>query len=402
MRHAALTLMAGVWLVGCAGETVEFPPVEAVRVGPIAFEVRGKGQLKAASATALLVPGKQWSRRQLIWMVPDGSQVKAGEPVARFAAGEAELELEKALLDLQRNALSRAAKEGELEIGEGRVEVDLDETRALLGIAQRYADADIDALARNVILDAIQDRTFLDEKRGVLSWRQTQSQRRGAAELQVLDAQRATMDGKAQSRRDDLEGLSLSAPHDGVFMLGADWSGEKPQIGADLWAGNGFATLPDIGALEVEISVPQIQAQGLVQAGLEVRLWPLGRPEQAVESTLSWLASAPQTRSRESPVKYLAMKAPVPAQVARSHGWVPGQAFEAVIVLGRAQLAWSVSNLALEEDNGVASVQVLEHGRPSRREVRLGRRGTARSEVLSGLADGDRVVIVTAVSGSVP
>lgn len=398
-RSAILLLAVAGVLAGCADGGVEVGVVEVVRSGRIDFELRAQGQIKATRATPLTVPGRQWTRRQLIWMVADGSRVRAGETVARFAAADAELELEKALLDLQRNALARAAKESEMEIGAGRIDVDLIQTRSLLDIAQRYANADIDALARNVILDAIQDEGFLSEKQGVLSWRQGMSRQRGAAEMGLLGAQRATAEGKAESRREDMAALSLDAPHDGVFVLEADWSGGKPQIGSDFWAGNSFASLPGSGALEVELQVPQIEAQGLLHPGLEVRLWPLGRPEQAIDGALSWLASAPQTRSRESPVKYVAMKAPIPSEAANAHGWVPGQAFEAVIVIGRAEAGLSVANLALQGGGDTAFVQVLEDGQPTRRSVELGRRGMARTEILAGLDEGDRVLLAAPAAG---
>ncbi|PKM02454.1 MAG: hypothetical protein CVV17_05680, partial [Gammaproteobacteria bacterium HGW-Gammaproteobacteria-7] len=255
-RPSILLLALAAVLAGCAGSEAQRGVIEVVEPQPIAFELRAQGLLKATRSTPLVVPGRQWTRRQLVWMAPDGSQVKAGEAVARFAAADAELELEKALLDLQRNALTRAAKENEMEIGVGRIDVDLIQTRSLLDIAQRYADADIDALARNVILDAIEDKGFLDEKQGVLSWRQGMSQQRGAAEIGLLSAQRATVEGKAQSRREDLAALRLDAPHDGVFVLETNWSGEKPQVGSDFWAGNSFASLPDSASLEVELHLP--------------------------------------------------------------------------------------------------------------------------------------------------
>ena len=74
------------------------------------------------------------------------------------------------MLDLQRNALSREAKQGELGTLQGRVDVDLAQVGTDLAIADRYAGADLDMFARNEILDAIQDRAFLGEKRGVLDW----------------------------------------------------------------------------------------------------------------------------------------------------------------------------------------------------------------------------------------
>lgn len=399
IRAPILFLAVATVLAGCTGSEAQRGVIEVVEQQPIAFELHAHGQLKATRSTPLVVPGRQWTRRQLVWVAADGSRVEAGEVVARFAAADAELELEKALLDLQRNALTRAAKETEMEIGVGRIDVDLIQTRSLLDIAQRYADADIDALARNVILDAIEDKVFLGEKQGVLSWRQGMSQQRGAAEIGLLSAQRATVEGKAESRREDLAALRLEAPHDGVFVLEANWSGEKPQVGSDFWAGNSFASLPDSTSLEVELHLPQSEAQGLLQVGMSVRVWPVGQPGQAVDSALSWVASAPQVRSRENPVKFLAMKAAIPPAAAQEHAWVPGQAFDALITIARESSGLSVPNLALQRDDEGVFVQVDEAGETVRRSVEPGRRGMARTEIRAGLAVGDRVLIVPPSKG---
>jgi HlyD family secretion protein len=372
-----------------------------VRAGPLELALEAEGTLKSATATPLQVPGEQWSRRQLLWMKPDGSRVEAGEVVARFGAAEGELELEKALLDLQRNALARLGKASELDAMQGRVDVDLAQVATELAIATRYADADLAMFARNQILDAIQDRRFLASKQGVLAWQREKASERGGAEIAVLDSQKASFALNAERRRKDLDALELVAPHAGVLVLSADWSNEKPRVGASLWAGNEFASLPDPAALEVELVLPQLEAQGLAP-GQTVEVHPAGKPEQALRSTLSWVASAPQQRGgRGNPVKFIAMKASVPAEVAQRHGWVPGQAFRGRILLHEAEAALSVPNVAVVAEGEKRFVDVESAAGVVRREVKLGVRGPARSEVLDGLAAGERIRLVPATASAV-
>lgn len=382
--------MAIITLTACSDASIDEVPVETLELAPLELVLEADGQLKSQKAMPLLVPGAQWAQRQVLWMKADGSRVAKDEVVARFSARQGELDLAKALLDLQRNTLARVAKQEELGTLEGRVDVDLAQVGSELAIAQRYADADLDMFARNEILDAIQDEQFLGEKRGVLEWKRDQTGVRGSAELAVLDSQRATYDLNANRRREDLDALELRAPNEGVLVLSADWSGEKPKVGAGVWAGNEFASLPDTSTLEVELALPQLEAQGAV-AGAEVELYPLGRPEQAVRSSLSWVAAAASVRNRQNPVKYLLMKAAVPPEVALRHAWVPGQAFRARIFVQRKEQGLSVPNVAVVSDAGKTFVQLREGGSNVRREVSLGARGPARSEVLDGLAPGDVV-----------
>src|SRR3546814_5918199 len=62
---------------------------------------------------------------------------------------------------------------------------------------------------------------------------------------------------------EDLDALELRAPNDGVLMLAANWSGVKPATGASLYAGREFGSLPDAGAMAVELSLPPLESQGV-------------------------------------------------------------------------------------------------------------------------------------------
>lgn len=401
--RAALALAALVAILALAGCTEEVAPraVETVVAAPLVLDVIGEGQLQSAKATPLRVPGQGWSQRQLVWMLPEGSHVEKGDLLARFTTQRGELELTEALIELERNALARAAKRGELVAGKRRVAVDLSQVAVQLAIAQRYANADLSVLARNDVLDAIQDADYLAAKQATLRWQKEQLGEHGQAERAVLDAQRETIQIQASQSRADLEALELRAPHAGVMMLTADWSGDKPTIGSGLRAGSEFGRLPDTSALEVELALPEIQAQG-VEVGDAVEVSPLGRPGQQITSKISWIASAAKVMSRESPVRYLTMKAKVPAATARKYGWVPGQRFRARVIMLRDAQALSVPNLAIESRAGKYYVRVRDGGEFVRRQVQLGERGSARSQVVDGLAAGDQVLLVDEGPAVVP
>ncbi len=386
-----LLLPLALALSGCAADAVP-PASEIVSAGELLLSVDGEGELRSSKPMPLNVPGRNWASRQVEWMLPEGSVVKKGDLLARFIAPDGRQQLDQAMLDLQRNALARLSKEGDLEATRGRVSVDLAQVAVQLGIAQRYADADFSALARNDVLDAIEDSRYLGEKQDTLQWRRAQAGTRGGAELAVLDAQRATYELTARDRRADLDALELRAPNDGVLLLTPNWSGDKPSVGAAMYAGTEFGSLPDTSAMEVQIDLPQIEAQG-VATGNSVELHPLGRPDQHFTSQLSWVASAAKTLGRESPVKYLSVRAPVPAEVIARHGLVPGQRFVARIVLAREADAIGVANVAIEQQDGKQWVRVREGRDFVRREVELGVRGTTRSRVLKGLRPGEEVLL---------
>jgi len=382
------------WLAACSGELAP-AATETVASAPLRLSVRGEGELKSAKATPLSVPGRNWAARQVEWMLPEGSAVKKGDLIARFSADQGKQELAQTLIDLQRNQLARAAKQGDLDTAQSKVGVDLAQVAVQLAIAERYASADLSTLARNEVLDAVQDRSFLTAKQDILQWQRGQAGVRGGAELAVLDAQRATYDIAAKTRQADLDALELRAPNDGVLMLATNWQGDKANVGATLRAGFDYGSLPDASAMELDLSLPQIEAQG-VKVGNAVEMFPVGRPEQSIRSKLSWVASAAKVRNQQSPVKYLSMKAPIPAEAIARYKLVPGQQLQARVVLLDAPKALSVANVAVDSDDGRDYVRVRDGGGFQRREIQLGVRGPARSQVLSGLREGDQVLLAEA------
>lgn len=391
--------LALLFLAGCSAEAGR-PVTEIVAPAPLQLSLRGHGELVPGKATPLRVPGNNWDSRTVQWMLAEGSFVHEGEVVARFASLDGQQDLAQAMVDLQRNQLARLAKEQELSAGQRRVAVDLSQVGMQLGIAERYASADLSTLARNEVLDAVQDQRFLGEKRDTLEWKQGRTSMRGAAELSVIDAQRTTYQVNADARQQDLDALVLRAPNDGVVMLERDWSGEKPVVGTTMRAGSEYGSLPDTSAMEVKIVLPQLDAQ-VVAKGNAVVLHPIGRPAQSIRTSLSWVASVATVRSNVSPVKYLAMKAPVPQAAVRRFGLVPGQQMTAQVLLLDARDAISVANIALRSENGRHFVQLRKGGGFEQREVTLGARGTARSQVLGGLAKGDEVLLAPAGSSDV-
>lgn len=378
-------------LAGCRHADSAATVLERAHPAALRFSVHGSGELRSTHPTKLTVPGALWTARQLSWMLPNGSRVDKGELVARFSAGQSQQDLAAARIDIERNALARVGKQAEVANQREQLGVDLTQVQTQYAIAKRYANAPQEAMARNDILDAVQDVHYLGLRQHILQWREHQATARGKAELAVLDAQRDNYRTTEKQKQADLTALELRAPHAGVLQLETNWSGQLPQVGGMLYAGSDFATLPDPAALEVDLYVPQVEAQG-IRVGDRVELQRQGVPAQRLDSTVSWVAAAAQPRDQASPVKYLEVKAKVPVDVARRYGWVPGQYLDADIVLLDAR-GYSVPNLALQQDGAQASVQVLAHGRRLVRQLKLGVRGPARTQVLAGLQDGDAIVL---------
>src|SRR5690606_1900581 len=121
---AGFGLLLALSLIGCGEHALPAATETVAETEPV-LSVRGEGELRSAKPTPLTVPGSNWSSRRVEWMLDEGSVVEEGDLLARFGAPDSEQKLAQALIELQRNALSRATKEGELGAAIGRVDVDL-------------------------------------------------------------------------------------------------------------------------------------------------------------------------------------------------------------------------------------------------------------------------------------
>lgn len=297
-------------LAACGGLGTPAVPTERVAPGPWRETVAVDGEVRALKTTALPVPGGNVDPRTLAWVAPEGSVVRTGDLLARFEAERSRLQLDQARIELLRSELQRREIERQTTIGRATIDAEIAGVDADLALSRRYADADITVLARNELLDALADVGFLEEKRGVLDWRDGNAGRREEAELAVVDARRATAAGQAERGERAIADLEIRAPHDGVFMLESRWDGSRPAVGARLFGGGAFATLPDLGALAARFRVPQAQVHG-IEPGLAVSIRAAGSG-QRFEGRVGSVGRTATARSRESPVRFVDVDVDIP------------------------------------------------------------------------------------------
>ena len=285
------------------GKTESAAALYVVEAKPWREVVRARGEVVSAKVTSLNVPGQGFEQRQVLQLLSDGARVKKGELVATFEARNTAKELSVAELELLRNALIRAGVSDAGAVNAAQLGTEIAETTGELELSERYANAVNAGISKNELLDKLVDLGYLQDKRGTLNWRESQLGKKAAVELSVTDAQRATIAANVNSRRASLAEMELRAPHDGVLRMNSNWDGSKAQVGSSVWAGDDFASLPDLNALIARFSLPQSQAEGLKKDQL-VRLRVAGSGAQFASRVVRVGASA-TIKSRESPVKYI-------------------------------------------------------------------------------------------------
>jgi multidrug efflux pump subunit AcrA (membrane-fusion protein) len=385
-------LPALVALSGCGESQIGEGPTETLVKRAWIETLTVEGEINAAEKTPLIVPGSGWENRALIAVVYDGSTVRKGEVVARFDAPRARMELSQAEAELLRKLLSEANVNAVTAMSQAELSTESAGVETNLALSRRYANADLSFFARNQILDALQDVDFLTTKHGYLQWKAGQVDVRGTADRAVVLSQKESVALTASQKRKSLAALDLVAPHDGVFRLVSRWDGTKPQIGASLWTGQEFGSLPNLETLVAQFNVAEGQAFGL-KAGLPVRVRLTGTGVE-IDLKVTKVGSSASTKNRDSPVKYTDFEAAIDHETALRLDLKPGQALSGTVRLVDKPDTLTVPNVALVQDGAAFAVLIADGSRVTKQLVELGMRGPIRSEILSGVKAGTNIALL--------
>lgn len=393
VRSFVFPALLGCSLLGCGtGGNDSALPVERISARPWQENLELDGVIKAAASTSLAVPGGNWEGRTLIEMVAEGSAVKKGQVVARFDAQQARVELSQAETELLRKLISEQRLVADAAVNLAELQSDRAKVGADLQLSQQYAQLDLSVFERNKILDTLVDIGYLQHKSQYLGWKTGHLTARSGAAQALLQSQKETVQLSAKQKRSSLAGLELVAPHDGVFLLKRSWDGSVPTIGSTRWAGQEFATLPDVNQLIASFSVAEGVAFGLKPGlAIQARLQGSGA---VLNLTVAKVGKSSSTRSRESPVKYSDFEAAITPADAVRLGLRPGQGISGKVQLVNQPTSLTVPNLALIQE-GKQFFVLLEQGKNVQRQaVELGLRGPVRSEIKSGLVAGNVIRLV--------
>ncbi|HNX96297.1 MAG TPA: HlyD family efflux transporter periplasmic adaptor subunit [Candidatus Aminicenantes bacterium] len=280
MCHTRIRLLLVLLLSGaglCAGEE---PARARIRRGDFRPRQVLSGTLVAARSEEFKAPLTSTWRVQIKWMVPEGGEVKTGEPVVRFDTANIAADLETT-----RDALKNKREE------KSQLEADFRFRKFELEVGTRAAEND----ARQKALDASippelvsrfdYDKKQLDSKKSGHALADAKSKMKVAlAEVETKIRTAEIEIGESQAKLDrlqiDLKGLILTARTAGPLIYAVDsWRDRKVQVGDVVSATSTVAHIPDRSSLEVEAWIAETHIQQ-VRAGQRARLRLDAYPER--------------------------------------------------------------------------------------------------------------------------
>ncbi len=386
---AALALLAaGGWVARRAAAVNEAGWVPVTR-GDLTVGAEISGVLKAARASILgppLIEG-MWEYK-ISFLAPEGTDAEAGTPVLAFDSSQLERQLLERRNDGEQAETELAQKSAELERRRDDLALRLAEAEAQArrlklattvpaelvaakeadekSIEHSVADREVEFLKRKIELDGKQAQAELAAVRG----------RRDRALSRVVELER------------DIGRLTVTAPRRGTVLYADDDGERKIRVGDTVWQGRVVLEIPDLSEMTGDGELDETDL-GRVALGQPVSLTLDAFPDVEYNGRVAQIGAAITWRREGQPLKVV--KVQVALDETDPTRMRPGMRFRGKVVTDRAEGALL---LPLEAVGMTAEgPRVLRRRLLSEEEVRLelGRQADGKVEVLSGLAQGDRV-----------
>jgi HlyD family secretion protein len=388
--RALLTCIIGLLLSSCSGGTVDEVEMLHIVRDEFVISLLTNGELRAAKSTALKLPPGNRNPRTISWLAPNHSAVKQGDVIARFDVSSAEQGALNTGIELTKVDIQVMANQRELERLLSELGNELDILDIEKSIADQFDVEDSLAYSRHEIIDAQRDHALLDYRSGHLEDKKGNYRDRQYADVEVLDAMRATQETENQEYLQQIDHSEVRAPHDGFIMYEKNWWGLQVGVGSSIFPRNTFAEIPNLDKMEAVLQVLETEAVGL-ERGQKVDILIDAFPDRPITGKVKRISATAAPIARDNPVKYFIVI--VRLDKADPEWITPEAQVTATIQISRIKDTIAIPNQALFQDE-TGDWVLARNGRDlEKRNVNLGLRGANRSEVVSGLEEGDEIAL---------
>jgi HlyD family secretion protein len=324
-------------------------------------------------------------------LAPEGSEVKAGQPVLGFDASELQRTLEEKTAESDTALKEIEKKKADLALRRHDEELKLAEAEARLRKATLKLDAPKDLVGVKERKQVEMDHELATRETKAIRKKIADLERAANAEIRLVETRQQRAASKVAETQSGISQMMVRAPRKGTVVYVTNWRGDKKKVGDTCWRAERAIEIPDLTRMKAGGEVDEVDA-GKVQTGQRVSFRLDAHPDEELHGTISFAAkTVQQQRGTTNPVKVLPVEITLdrtdPAKMR------PGMRFQGTIELGRAR------NVTLLPRNAVT---VTSQGTIAWRRrlfgveaipVKLGRQGDKSVEVLSGIRPGDRVLV---------
>ena len=355
----------------------------------IGSSVQATGTIKAMVGAEVKVGSRMTGKVERLY-ARIGDRVKKGDIIvqleqedlkSRVARAKADLDLAEANLALIRSG----SRKEEIREAEEKIE----QARSTLDLSKKILDREKGLLAKGYTTQETVDKAEKEYLVALSQYRAAQEAVKLVREKftkEEIDAAEAKVEQAKASLREvqvQLSYATITAPISGTIASVTTQQGET--VSAGLSAPT-FITIIDLNRLEVDTYVDETDI-GKVKVGQEATFTVASFPDKDFKGKV--MAIYPKAIIQDNVVYYVTIiSAENPEGLLR-----PEMTATVNISLQKKENVLTVPNGAIRREGGKKVVFVMQNNQPVKREVKTGWKDSSYTEVLSGLNEGERVVV---------
>ena len=276
------------------GEKADPAPSKAPAAKPLDID----GEIFARESIPILPPTVSglW-QMTVTQMAPDGEVAKKGDVLVTFDASTVVKDLaakQSALAEKQRKkeqlVLDLADREREAQLATAAAVADMEKAR-------RKADQPKEYIAAVAYKKLVIERIRAEQRATLAANRERVAATERAAELRLADSEVSQLSANVAELKASQSALSIRATRDGIFLHKTGWSGDKIDVGTQIWLGQPVGDMPNVHTLAVRAAVPERDISR-VRMGQHASVRVVGSGNRSIGGKIIDIASNVHSKSR--------------------------------------------------------------------------------------------------------
>ncbi len=364
------------------------PTAEAKR-GAFLISIKTSGEIRAANSFTLTTPRLTWGQMQINFLLPEGTNVKKGDVIVRFATTTIDKTIQDkdSELNILRSELAKLRADKVVRISEleGNLKnSELTYEQAKLQVEKMKFEAEVQRKESEINLE--RSRIAYEQAK-----QKIQSQKiaeESEERKQLLKIQQTQNDiNRAKKEKEE---YTLKATMDGLVVYETNWStGRKISVGDSPWPGMSLVSLPDLSRMQSICQINEIDISKVKQGQVsKVKLDAF--PDREFEGKIQSVGTIGQQNDRSSTAKTFEVVIDINGS---DPVLKPGMTTSNEIVMATLADTVFVPLEAIFEKDGKTIVYRMSGSSARPLEVTTGTKNSNNIVVAAGLQGGEKVAL---------
>ncbi len=384
-----LAFLAGLWLVSGRASAKAAGGWAEVRKEDLVIGAPVSGTLASVQALRIGPPQIEdvWDYK-IAFMAPEGTQVRAGQPVLGFDTSE----LERGLLDkmAERDSAQKELEKSQtnLEIAGRDAALELAEAEARQRKAELKVDVPAELVASKELAQSREDLALATREVAYLKEKVRLRKLQADSEIGSLVNRRDRAAARVKEMEAAIQRMTVTAPRDGTVVYLDTGQGEKKKVGDSAWRGQSILEIPDLRTLRADGEIDEADA-GRVAVGQRVTVRLDAHPDDVFTGRVRSIGGAVRSKSDVNPLKVVKLE--IDLDRTDPQRMRPGMRYTGTVELERLAKALVVpAETVFTRPDGPVVYRRKGLGTEEVHPT-LGRRNERLVEIVTGLSLGDKI-----------